>query len=1120
MRLLIKEKFMKNRLPRFSKKLLSLFLLKTILTGFLGVIIFEQEIDSKSVMAEKSQEETFQEKLNWTIDEKIATKNDDDALENTYVSKIQKTIYPIDLLAIDWDEEVPENTEIELFIRLFKNNVWTSWQLMEKDIDGPELPETESFIIANRSEQFQMKAVLKTFSQTRKPTLKSIKITTIYSPTEKKSWKNTASKNLAYAYRAIEKEFFDPKDIDFEKIVAGLNVISEENLNVITRKNWGADESLRLSRKSDAQLSSGTSEDPEHDDGMSEEFRVDKEDYEKFKDELKIEKTITKNEKGEDLLWPIQKAKKIRKFIIHHTATTKNLDDPAAAIRSIYYYHAVTRGWGDIGYNYIIDREGNVYEGRFGGEKVVAGHAKNNNVGSIGIAVLGNYENDDVPYPVIKSLINLIGAKALLYNIDPDGVSSFRGIRIPNVIGHRDVNDTSCPGAKLYEKIPALRKMIASSVDARTISTQNIASSQAQKEYDFEEMSERGVIEMKPNASAKVTFTLKNTGTALWDEKTFLIANQSPEASQIADFTRNAEKNSNIAFMKEKSVAQGKTATFEVDVKSFLKGGLIAFDVTPIFNGKKKLEKYLTLPIYVYPPKLTYAVYQIHSPRQNIKAGEIVKGWIKLQNTGDVTWKKDGINAIRLGTNEESVISILQQNEVKPGETAFFDIQFKAPKKGGTYTESFKPQILGVGSLKGDNDLAFTFYVEGNEFKGEFVSMTSTTNFKPGETKKIVMLLRNTGDAVWRKSGADAPSKVLIKAASIQVTNVLLRSDVSTGALGTFEWTISAPTKEGKYRVSYWPRIRGKALTKKPITFVFTVSKDKKEESKQDTIRVLLSFQGNPVITADSDFDLYSGDELVESFTMDDKVEISLEDGKYLAKIGQKLRILDNILRFVPHEGTILRIDNFDKRPSFSPNLNDNMYRGILEIREDEGKLIVINELLLEDYLRGLAEPAESDPIEKIKALVIVARTYAKFYIDSDGSENHERKFPGKPYDGSDDPDIFQRYLGYGYELRSPNLQKAIKETEGLVVTYNGEIVKTPYFSSSDGRTRSGQEVFGWTHTPYLQSVDDPYCKGMTLRGHGVGLSGCGAYGAAKDGKTAEEIIKYYYQGVELKKLY
>ena len=65
---------MKNRLPRFSKKLLSLFLLKTILTGFLGVIIFEQEIDSENVMAEKSQEETFQEELNWTIDEKTATK--------------------------------------------------------------------------------------------------------------------------------------------------------------------------------------------------------------------------------------------------------------------------------------------------------------------------------------------------------------------------------------------------------------------------------------------------------------------------------------------------------------------------------------------------------------------------------------------------------------------------------------------------------------------------------------------------------------------------------------------------------------------------------------------------------------------------------------------------------------------------------------------------------------------------------------------------------------------------------------------------------------------------------------------------------------------------------------
>src|SRR5207249_541238 len=56
--------------------------------------------------------------------------------------------------------------------------------------------------------------------------------------------------------------------------------------------------------------------------------------------------------------WPIQK------LIVHHTATTNNDPDPPSTIRSIYYYHAITQGWGDIGYNFVIDEAGHIYKGR------------------------------------------------------------------------------------------------------------------------------------------------------------------------------------------------------------------------------------------------------------------------------------------------------------------------------------------------------------------------------------------------------------------------------------------------------------------------------------------------------------------------------------------------------------------------------------------------------------------------------------------------------------------------------------------------------------------------------------------------------------------------------------
>jgi hypothetical protein len=135
------------------------------------------------------------------------------------------------------------------------------------------------------------------------------------------------------------------------------------------------------------------------------------------------------------------------KFIIHHTASQNNPADPAADIRAIWYYHAKTRGWGDIGYNYIIDQYGTVYEGRFGGRGVVGGHTENFNSGSIGIALLGTFDSSSPASPTISSLTSLVGEKAAVYNINPWADSYINGKLTPNVAGHITYSQTGCPGS-------------------------------------------------------------------------------------------------------------------------------------------------------------------------------------------------------------------------------------------------------------------------------------------------------------------------------------------------------------------------------------------------------------------------------------------------------------------------------------------------------------------------------------------------------------------------------------------------------------------------------------------------------------------------------------------------
>ena len=145
-------------------------------------------------------------------------------------------------------------------------------------------------------------------------------------------------------------------------------------------------------------------------------------------------------------------------------------------------------------------------------------------------------------------------------------------------------------------------------------------------------------------------------------------------------------------------------------------------------------------------------------------------------------------------------------------------------------------------------------------------------------------------------------------------------------------------------------------------------------------------------------------------------------------------------------------------------------------------------------YLRGLAETSEISPFEYQKALHTAARTYANYHIRRNTKHGGVFHIDAK-YD--------QVYRGYGAEARSPSITRAVNETRGKIVTYNGELAITPYFSRSDGRTRSWGEVwYGGSNYPWLVSVPVPWDEeaGRTLWGHGVGLSATGALDAANDG--------------------
>jgi N-acetylmuramoyl-L-alanine amidase len=173
-----------------------------------------------------------------------------------------------------------------------------------------------------------------------------------------------------------------------------------------------------------------------------------------------------------------------RKIVVHHTASPNSVRDPAATVRFGYQLHVVGRGFTDIGYNFLISPDGEIFEGRrarkYGkgelhtgedgaGNAIIGGHTKGRNAGSCGIALIGNFMKTAPSNAAIESLIHLAAWEAQRHRIDPLGSDEFIAtdstkLQFFNIVGHRGVGATLCPGNRMAASMPWLRKQIAERV--------------------------------------------------------------------------------------------------------------------------------------------------------------------------------------------------------------------------------------------------------------------------------------------------------------------------------------------------------------------------------------------------------------------------------------------------------------------------------------------------------------------------------------------------------------------------------------------------------------------------------------------------------------------------------
>ncbi|MSO95047.1 MAG: hypothetical protein EXQ81_04540 [Thermoleophilia bacterium] len=164
-------------------------------------------------------------------------------------------------------------------------------------------------------------------------------------------------------------------------------------------------------------------------------------------------------------------APSVRFAIVHHTAGPNDYSpsQAAAIMRGIQLYHVKSNGWSDIGYNFLVDRYGTVYEGRHGGieQNVIGAHARGFNTGSVGVAVIGTFGTTAIPAAASRSLEKLLAWRLDLAHVDPlADVTVISGgserylpgvpVTLRAVSGHRDTGQTECPGNLLYAQLDAI----------------------------------------------------------------------------------------------------------------------------------------------------------------------------------------------------------------------------------------------------------------------------------------------------------------------------------------------------------------------------------------------------------------------------------------------------------------------------------------------------------------------------------------------------------------------------------------------------------------------------------------------------------------------------------------
>mgnify|MGYP001588133450 CR=1 FL=1 len=810
----------------------------------------------------------------------------------------------------------------------------------------------------------------------------------------------------------------------------------------------------------------------------------------------------------------------VDRFVIHDTGCSPtsarcNSDtvDPISVIQSMYRNHAQVRGWGDIGYHYIIDRKGNIYEGRYGGNGTRGAHVYDNkncrnfNVGTVGITILGNYGNAQVPAAAVNALAQLVGWLSAVNNINPADTARstpvwtnlttngkcdthFGGFSSlyagPTVLGHMDLEAGNPDPGTL--NMPALRTVAAQWREAY-------------KNYIYQDKNDKAAVAI----DGGVIKMISDNATAL----------PAGETRPVVKINTNQ-----LALFPHENAVKLPDGTL---IKSSGRG-----DIYRLENGERR---------HVTSPGV-FRMLGLSLTDVKVLADRDLLGYA----SGDPLSYPDGT---LLQSPKDGKVYLIKDGERRHiiSSAAFKQNKFKEKDIIKVPEDEVAAYVSGgiVGLPEGT-----LFSVSPKVTAPNYVVMNGGKKFIPSwdifnawkfDKKKIRVIAKKDLDLYPDKGELLLPDASLIRAAGMPEIYIVHKQKKywigSYGAFAELKLNMTAVktlpvTETGKYRsggtiassADWQTVIQGKPLATAAVAPAPVQPAQKQlvpvATSAGQTIKVGLfsaAAADNVSVTANGSFTVRSG-------------KTSTEKTYAAGEIAATTWNTSGDTTFTAHNaGTIFTVNsyhvyNWDKSVDF------NIFRGNLSLvySQKSNKVWMVNVLPFEEYLQGLGEALNTDAPEYRKAFAVAARSYALYHLSNNGKYGADEVYHlnNTPSD--------QVYRGYAWEGYAPNLVEATKATAGEVMKYNGKIARTVYSSDSGGTTKNACSLWGgeFCNADYgylAGGITDP--EGTVRRdaatiaaSHGVGMSATGARRLAELGKTYKEILAYYYKGISVEKVY